>query len=392
MSRLDELFDTLRSEVLDHDFAAVRAWKGAGEGRACVGYFPVFVPAEVIWAAGALPVALWGGGEKIEVEQADARLQSFICSISRSTLELGLTGRLDFLDGMLFGSLCDVARNLSGIWARNFPDLYVDYLHYPQNPRSSHARGYYLEDLHRLAGEIGKLTGKVPDDADLSAAIEIYERQRALLRELAALRSAEPWRLSLEEFVLLCRVAGRRPPDQHNAVLREILELLPDRACRPKDGVRVVLEGSFCEQPAFELLQVLDQAHLFVVDSDLARGVRWFREPLPRGSDPWQDLVSAYFEHAEASVVRHGSPSERSERLLQRVRESRADGVVFCTAKFCEPAFYDFVLHKRALERAGISFMALEFEEKMGSFDNIRTQAETFAESILFFADEEVAV
>ena len=391
MKRLEELFEAARAEVSDNTFAAARAWKDAAPGRACVGHFPVYVPQEVIWACGALPVEVWGGGEKIEVELADARVQSFICSISRSTLELGLLGRLDFLDGMLFGSLCDVARNLSGVWQRNFPDKYVDYLHYPQNLKSASARGYYREDLMRLAAEVGALTGHVATDDDLDEALDLYETQRGLLRLIDTVRREEPWRLSLEEWYLMVRAGGRRTPQAHNAVLTEVLELLPERECRQKDGVRVVLEGSFCEQPALELLHTLDQAHCFVVDSDLARGLHWFKEPLPRTRDPWSDLVEAYFTHAEGSVVRHFSPSERSARLVERVRAADAEGVVFCTAKFCEPAFYDFVLHKRALEREGVPFMAVEFEEKMGSFESIRTQAETFSESILFFAEEVTA-
>ncbi len=391
MSILEQHLSQAKSELLDLGYHSVRHWKEAAADRACVGFFPVYVPQEVIYAAGALPVALWGGGERIEVEHADARIQSFICSISRSTLELGLTNRLEFLDGMLFGSLCDVARNLSGVWKRNFPSQFVDYLHYPQNLISAVGRRHYRSELKRLAGEVGKLTGRTVRDEDLAHALEIFEEQRGLLRELSAVRALEPWRLSLEEWYILVRAGGLRDPIEHNRVLREVLSMLQARECRPQDGVRVVLEGSFCEQPALELLRVCDQAHIFVVDSDLGRGLRWFKEPLTRSSDPWQDLVDAYFDHAEGSVVRHATPSERSLRLLERVRDSRAQGVMFCIAKFCEPAFYDYVLHKRALEREGIPYVTVEFEEKMGSFDSVRTQAETFSESILFFSEEAMA-
>lgn len=390
MSRLETLLAAARCEVESPDFPGPRAWKAAAPGRACVGFFPVYVPQELIWSCGALPVALWGGGDQVEVERADARLQSFICSIARSTLELGLTGRLDFLDGMLFSSLCDVARNLSGVWQRNFPGRMCEYLHYPQNPRSAHARDYYLQELRGLAARLGAVTGRDVTDAALAAALDLYEEQRALLRRLARVRSEEPWRLSLEELASLARSSGRRAPEEQNRILREVAELLPQRECRRRDGVRVVLEGSFCEQPPMELLRILDQAHCFVAESDLGRGVAWFRRPIPRSGDPWSDLVEAFFAAAEASVVRHRDGAERSARLVERAREHRADGVLFCTAKFCEPALYDFVLGKQALERAGIPFLAVEFEEKMSSFDAIRTQAETFAESILFFSKEPV--
>jgi hypothetical protein len=93
-----------RCEALFEDlhFEAVKAWKAAVPGRKAIGYMPVYVPRELIHAAGMLPVGILGGGDQIEVIQGDAYYQSYICRIPRSTIELGLTGRLDCLDGMLF--------------------------------------------------------------------------------------------------------------------------------------------------------------------------------------------------------------------------------------------------------------------------------------------------
>ena len=54
-------------------------------------------------------------------------------ALVRSTIELALTGRLDCLDGMLFPSICDVIRNLSGMWQILFKDKYVRYFDVPQN-------------------------------------------------------------------------------------------------------------------------------------------------------------------------------------------------------------------------------------------------------------------
>ncbi|KAA3607763.1 MAG: benzoyl-CoA reductase subunit C [Planctomycetota bacterium] len=391
MNRLQEILQSVREETESLDFPGPRKWKQANPDGRCVGFFPVYCPVEILDAAGVLPVALFGGGEQIEVELADARVQSFICSISRSTLELGLTDRLDFMDGMLFGSLCDVARNLSGVWARNFPDTYCDYLHFPQNLASDQAMDFYVHDLKRLAGDMAQLSGKSWSDEDLALSLDRYESLRARLRKLQQIRCQEPWRLSLEEFYCLLRAAGRRKVEAYIPVLDEVISILEKRDCRPVDGIRVVLEGSFCEQPSLELIRSLDQAHCFVVESDLARGMCWFQEPIQRSDDPWLDLARAYFKHAEASVVRHRDPQERSQRLLQRVQDSGAEGVIFCTAKFCEPAFYDFVLHKRVLEQADVPYIAVEFEEKMSNFESIRTQAETFSESILFFGEEAMA-
>src|ERR1019366_10516413 len=92
----------------DLDLKYVQAWKAAVPGRKAIGFMPIYVPREIIHAAGMLPVGIMGGGDQLEVIQGDAYYQSYICRIPRSTLELGLTGRLDCLDGMLFPSICDV--------------------------------------------------------------------------------------------------------------------------------------------------------------------------------------------------------------------------------------------------------------------------------------------
>ena len=94
---------------------------------------PVYVPRELVHAAGMLPLGIMGAGENLEVIHGDAYYQSYICRIPRSTLELGVTGRIDFVDGFLFPSICDVIRNLSGIWKLQFPNVYVRYFDVPQN-------------------------------------------------------------------------------------------------------------------------------------------------------------------------------------------------------------------------------------------------------------------
>jgi benzoyl-CoA reductase/2-hydroxyglutaryl-CoA dehydratase subunit BcrC/BadD/HgdB len=42
------------------------------------------------------------------------------------------------------------------------------------------------------------------------------------------------------------------------------------------------------------------------------------------------------------------------------------------------------VLYKRELEREGIPHLLLEFEEKMFTFERLRTEVETFVESQIF--------
>ena len=67
----------------DLNFTAARRWKEAEPGRKVIGYMPVYVPREIIHAAGMLPLGVLGGGDQLEVIHGDAYYQSYICRIPR---------------------------------------------------------------------------------------------------------------------------------------------------------------------------------------------------------------------------------------------------------------------------------------------------------------------
>jgi benzoyl-CoA reductase subunit C len=369
----------------DPTFASVRAWKAKTGGKA-VGYFPVFPPAELIHAAGMLPVGVMGGGNRVEIDHADSRMQSFVCSISRSTLELGLTERVDCLDGMVFTTICDVARNLSGVWKRNFSgSMMTELLHMPQQSNHAAAVEYLTAEFAHLVKSLEALSGHRVTPERLRASIALHNLGRKRLHELYAERAANPERMSLQEAYILARLGCVLPKEEHIAVLEEALADLRTRRAKPRDAVRVVLEGSFCEQPPLELLEIIEEAGCYIVDDDLVVGQRWFSGEVPLdGGDPLRALAAAYVNHSRMTSVRHQGDRRRSETMVGRTRDARAEGVLFVSAKFCEPALYDFVLTKDALERAKVPYLSLEFEEKMGAFESARTQVETFVESVLF--------
>ncbi|MCP4995986.1 MAG: benzoyl-CoA reductase subunit C, partial [Gammaproteobacteria bacterium] len=121
----EEIINRCQTIYEDTDFTVAREWKAADPSRKVIGFMPVYIPEEIIHAANMLPMGILGGGDELEVIHGDAFYQSYICRIPRSTIELGLSGKLDFVDGMLFPSICDVIRNLSGMWKLMKPGVYA---------------------------------------------------------------------------------------------------------------------------------------------------------------------------------------------------------------------------------------------------------------------------
>jgi len=204
MMDVGDIVEYCQDLVEDLEFNSVRQWKEAGRDRLVIGHMPVYVPREIIHAAGMLPVGILGGGDQLDVIHGDAYYQSYICRIPRSTIELAVTGRLDCLDGMLFPSTCDVIRNLSGMWQLKFQDKFVRYFDVPQNFDLDIGGAFYTRELQVLCAELEGIGGcKVTND-NLHASIELYNQNRRAIRDLYAYRSAEPWQVLTPELYLLC--------------------------------------------------------------------------------------------------------------------------------------------------------------------------------------------
>jgi benzoyl-CoA reductase subunit C len=359
-------------------------WKARHPGGRVVAAYPVFAPAEVLHAAGVLPLGLFGGGTSVELTHADARFQSFVCSIAKSSLELGFQDLIKGVDGLVFSNICDVARNLGSIYQRNFPGIFVEYLHLPQNSTSPAVAAYAAAELRRLGDGLERHWSLPVSAAALAKSVEVYNTLRARVRALYALRIAEPHKLSTSELYAVLRALTMAPPEDGLAWLDTLLAELPRREGRSRDRLRVVVEGAFCEQPPLGLLEVLEEAGCYVVEDDFLLGWRWFTGDVATEGDPFERLGAAYVNQAVPSSTRHESRQHRADGLIEKVRRARADAVVFLPAKFCEPALFDYVLMKQGLERAGVPHLLVEFEEKMWTFERTRNEIETFVESMLF--------
>ncbi|MCC6609703.1 MAG: benzoyl-CoA reductase subunit C [Burkholderiales bacterium] len=380
---LKEVVERCQALFEDLHFNAVRDWKAAQPGRKAIGFMPIYVPREIIHAAGMLPVGIFGGGDQIEVIQGDAYYQSYICRIPRSTIELGVTGRLDSLDGMLFPSICDVIRNLSGMWQIMFKDKYVRYFDVPQNFKDAIGGEYYVHEMEILRDDLAKLAGREVTDDDLRNSIKVYNENRRAVRDLYRYRSQKPWQAPTSEVYLVMRAGMVLPPEEHTRLVREYIAAAEAESRPKRDNARVVLTGSFCEQPPLGLIKSIEMAGCYIVDDDFHLVTRWHLDDVEVDGNPLWNL-SKGFLHRSADT-----PSKYTERredkgkfVVDSVRKSGAEGVVFAAASFCDPALLERPMLLEILDKHGIPYTAFKFAENTGQMAPIREQAGTFADSI----------
>lgn len=388
---IQKIVERAEGHLRDLSLESVRAWK-AKTGGLAIGYMPVYVPREVLHAMQILPVGIIGAGEELEIIRGDAYYQSYICHIPRSTIEMGLNGSLDPLDGMIFPATCDVVRNLSGMWKMLFPEKFSAYLDVPQDFDRDMGGAFYRHEVQSIADRLTE-RGALPLTAEnLRRSIALYNDNRRAIEALYELRRKEPWRVPSTELVLLLRAGLHLPVEEHTAMLLEYRALAAvDPSRRTLDQARVLLTGSFCEQPPLGLVKTLERAGCYIVDDDFVQVHRWIKGDVKAdGADPLRDLADAFLTQGVASSIRYIDENEKGRELVDRVKKSGAEGVVFCAPSFCDPALLEQPMSVAAVERAGIPWTSFKFSENNGQFQVIREQAGTFADSIKLWSEATV--
>jgi benzoyl-CoA reductase subunit C len=380
--RCQDLFDDL-------NFNYAREWKAAKPGRKVVGFMPFYVPRELIHAAGALPLGVLGGGDQLEVIHGDAYYQSYICRIPRSTIELGVSGRLDFVDGMLFPSICDVIRNLSGMWKIMFPKVMSRYFDVPQNFRNDVGGAFYMNELGELRESLATLTGREITDDAIRASIRAYNANRRLVREVYALRAEAPWKAPSSEIYLVMRAGMLLSVDEHSQMLGDYLAAVRSADRPRRDNARVVVTGAFCEQPPINLIKSIELAGCYIVDDDFMLVNRWEQIEVPDEDDPIQALALTYLHHSgNTSAKYEPDQAKKGLYLVDAVRRTGAEGVIFAAPSFCDPALLERPMLQHVLAAHNIPYIAFKYAENSGQMQPIREQAGTFADSIKLWSEQ----
>jgi benzoyl-CoA reductase subunit C len=150
-----------------------------------------------------------------------------------------------------------------------------------------------------------------------------------------------------------------------------------------RDHARVVVTGAFCEQPPLNLIKSIELAGCYVVEEDFLLVSRWEKSDIAATGDPMAALADAYL-HNSIDMPAKYEPDEAKKglHLVEAVRRTDAEGVIFACPSFCDPALLDRPMLQQVLAAHNIPYIAFKYAENSGQLQPIREQAGTFADSI----------
>lgn len=393
MKSIEPIIEKCKELAFDLNFTRAKKWKAEEDGRVLVGHMPVYFPREIVHAANGLAVGIMGAGDRKQIIKGDAYYQSYICHIPRGIIELALDDNLNDFDGFIFPAICDVIRNLSGMFKLIEKGTFVKYLDYPQNFQSHIGGAFYQKEMKHVLESIEKINGIKVTQEKLNHSIGLYNKNRQMLELIYDIRQNYPWRLSIDDLYHIIRAGQVIPVEEHNEILEAVCDYIKEEVGEPQDRIKIVVSGTFCEQPPIGLIKSIEMAGCYVVDDDLMLGSRWIQGDVDATTtNPLEALAEAYINMSPFSSSVYDVDNPKEERLAKLIEKRNADGVIFAAPSFCDPALLDSPILQKGCDDRNIRYISILYSENTGQFKVIKEQVGAFSDSIKLWEDEPAEV
>ena len=349
-------------------------------GKKVIGVLPYYAPEELVYAAGMVPMGMWGSNNK-SIVRAKEYCATFYCTIAQLALEMLLDGTMDQLDGVITPTICDTLRPMS----QNFRVAIGDkiptiFLAHPQNRFAPWGLQFCVDQYTNVKKMLEKISGKEITDEDIRNAIKVYNASRAARREFVKLANehCDVVTPTLRSAVLKASYFMLKDEYTEKLVaLNNELKALP--VCDWK-GVKVVTSGIIVDNPT--LLKIFEDNKIAIAADDVAHESRSFRTDASEEGDPMMALAKQFADIDYEVLLYDPASAEnrRGEFVANMVKESGAQGLILFMQQFCDPEEMEYPCLKKALDDAGIPHIKLGVDQQMRDFGQASTAIQAFAD------------
>ena len=371
---------------------AKRARELKAEGKKLIGYLDIFPVLEMLTALDFVPYRILGDMDE-PITAADSCLPTMVCPFLRSAMGLGLKGKYDFLDGALFAHTCEVAEKMAHIWR-----IYIDppYLHFLDTPHTTHAAAqkHFKELLKDLQKTLESFAGQKLTTEKLRAAVEVHNRQRALVRELYDLRKPDSPLISGAETIQVIMALMSLPVEEGNELLKQVISELKQRKNGPpRQPARLLVWGSVIDNTA--LIDMIEDIGANVVIDDTSVGNRAYVSDVKLTEDPLDGLAYHYLVDLRSPRTFRETVLSKDKRkdymtdlenrfgyMREYIEEWNVNGTILAVLRYCDTHGYEVPALTYYLESLGLPSIYLELDYNKATLAQLRTRIQAFIEVI----------
>lgn len=371
-----EIHGVRPSELIEHQ-------KNGGK---IFGTFCVYVPDEIIFAAGGIATGLCGGSQ-FWVPGGEKVLPTNTCPLIKASVGARLDGTCPFFkiaDLYIGETTCDGKKKAWEILEQEVP------IHVMDTPQMKRGRDIeaWEEEIRLLFQKIEEFTGNKITPEALAENIKIINAKRKALARLYDTRKNSPLPISGKDALLVTQIAFYDDPVRNAEQVNKLCDELEERVAKgegvfPADAPRILITGTPMAIPNWKLHHIIETSGAAVVVEELCTGTRYFENLVDENGETLDEQIKALAERYMKTNCACFTPNTgRIDDILRQVKEYNADGVIDCTLQFCGLYSTESYLVQQALREANIPYLHLETDYSEQDMEQMRTRVQAFIELI----------
>lgn len=378
-------FDFVMSEAHGLRIQELRDEQEAG--RKIIGSFCVFVPEELVLAAGCTSVGLCAGADFAQ-EEVEKVLPRNTCSLIKSFFgfKLGkVCPYMEISDLIVGENTCDGKKKSFETFSQLVPNFYQ--MDLPQN-KTPMARKLLKHEYLTFIAKLEEMTGKRIGLEDLKQGIATVNAKRKALARLSKIRKADPSPISGLDALLINQIAFLDNPARFTEnvnVLCDELELLvkENKGVKAEKAPRVVISGCPMAIPNWKVPAIIESTGAVIVGEESCIGERGQRNTTDDSATTLDGLMDAVVDRYFKIDCAVFTPNqERVEHIKEMAENTSADGVIHYGLQFCQPYIMESFSVEKTLEKDGVSVLRLETDYSQEDMGQLSTRVEAFVEII----------
>jgi benzoyl-CoA reductase/2-hydroxyglutaryl-CoA dehydratase subunit BcrC/BadD/HgdB len=355
-------------------------------GRKVGGIYCTFAPAELVWAAGAIPVGLCGKQET-PIPEAEKTLPVNLCPLIKSSYGYAVTDTCPFFaasDFLIGETTCDGKKKMFELLVRIKP-LFL--LQLPYNGDGLVAALLWQDEMVRLKEFLEETTGNRIDRESLRHQIKINNQIRQRLKEIVYQCAGETVPITGLDLLPVMESKGFAVDlgsyGEHLDQLLAELTLLKNQgiSVAPPKAPRILLTGCPVGKGSEKVLRLIEEAGGIVGCQENCTGIKSFDRLIDETDEDPYRAIGRHYLRTPCSCL---TPNTGRLDLIGRlIRDFKVQGVVDLTWRCCLTYSVEAQLLQEFLEKNGqVPFLHLETDYSSWDVEQLKTRVEAFLEVV----------
>ncbi|MBP3674224.1 MAG: 2-hydroxyacyl-CoA dehydratase [Oscillospiraceae bacterium] len=355
------------------------------KGAKVVGLFCSFVPLELVYAAGALPIGLCAFTDE-PIPAAEANLPRNLCPLIKASYGFALTDTCPyfyFSDIIIGETTCDGKKKMFEL-LNEIKETYVMQL---PHSRDAASLEFWKGQIIAFQKKLEDFYGITITEEDIRKAIRQKNRERKVMKAYLELGKLDPAPMS--GYEMGTRVdAGSFSFDldqRCDVIEKRTAEVIADweanKKGKPSNRPRLLVTGCPNAGVREKIIRAVEELGADIVAFDTCNGIRDKVELVDESNPDVYEALAKKYLNINCSVM---SPNNsRLEYMAQMIDDYHIDGVIEIVLQSCHT--YDveaFFVKRLVTEQKGKAYLNIETDYSQSDKGQINTRLAAFLETI----------